>query len=648
MQFFETGPDIRRRVLQWFVQMPILLILASCGQKGESNMPTAETLPVTDYEVLLAQFEEELAAAQEAADVNPSDGTRFYAAQVRTNVGLCLDALARRDEAIAELVRAARELRVLPDTLDGKSDTLGACADGLGLAYHGAGEHELAEASFVEAIEHRVAANNGMATVSKIHLGNLYLSMSRYSQARSRLEEALAEASDPEVIVLCHSALGRYFHTVGSYAEALDQHVEAEIAARKLWGEDSGQVVGIHSDQASALFRSGRYVEARDRYMAVLDYYETLDDIAGIAAVLNNLANVDLQRGDPESAAAHFQRAIDLRVETGRTDDPEILTSLSGLGYLHLWNRNVEEAGLVFEEAEKRALDLLGENHPLTIEIRQGIGYIALALGNRIDALKRAEQAFSSGRQLMLEALKTGTEEQQIDYRKKIDLMSLTCAIGDPELIAERLLLAQGLVSGSKLDEVSGGSVPVGTATVAYIRFFEYDTSGEWTARYGAVVSEADKPSVWCRLATDEQLAALVDALFAHMAFEQAMGDGKKPPVPLRKLEPTLRRLHELIWKPVADRLSTDTDHLAVCPDGIVSAIPFAALMDGDQFLCEGPLSLSFFSLLRDAMIEPKAPEPGPSLAFGISVFGADLTDAMSSAIAVVFPITHPCPERDG
>ena len=630
MEFFATDMDSRcwgqQRLL---LSMVIVFTLASCGEKGEPNMPRAvpvsETLPATDYEALLTQFEQDLMAAQEAVAADPVDATRFQAAQIQTNVGLCLDVLGRRDESIAQLAAAADVLRALPDTFAGKADTLGACADGLGLAYHGAGEHELAMERFAEAIEHRIAANNGMATVSKIHLGNLYVSMTRYSQARALLSEALNEApTDSEAVILCHSALGRFFHTIGSYAEALDHHGEAEGAAIGMWGEDSEQVAGIRSDQASALFRSGRLDEARDRYVAVSGYYEEHGDAAGAAAIINNLANVDMQRGDVEAAAAHFQQAIDLRMDAGKTTDPELLTSLSGLGYLHLSNRNLEEAKAVFEEAERRALEHLGEQNPLTIEIRQGLGSIALAKGDLGAAMMRADQAFSSARDLMRQALESGTEEQQIAYRKKIDLMSLTCAIGDPELITERLVQTQGLVLESLRDQVPVQPIPDGTVTVGYVRYIEYDeTSGRWTARYGAAIYAPGKPPAWCRLATDTQLRGLVDALFAHMAFEQAVDDGKSPTAPLRKLEPVLRRIHDLIWKPIADRLGPDVDHVAVCPDGLISAIPFAALLDGEMMLCEKPVPMSFFTTVRDVAAKTSARKSGASLACGESVFGA-------------------------
>lgn len=630
MDFFSTDLDSRRWGQQrLLLSILIVITLASCGEKGEPNMQRAvlvsEPLPATDYEAMLAQLELDLVAAQEAVAADPVDATRLQMAQIQTNVGLCLDVLGRRDQSIAQLAAAADVLRALPDTVAGKADTLGACADGLGLAYHGAGEHDLAMECFAEAIEHRTAANNGMATVSKIHLGNLYVSMTRYSQARALLSTALNETpTDSEGVILCHSSLGRFFHTIGSYPEALDHHGQAEGAAIGTWGENSEQVAGIRSDQASALFRSGRLDEARDRYVAVLGYYERHGDSAGAAAILNNLANVDMQRGDVEAAAAHFEHAIDLRMDAGKITDPELLTSLSGLGYLHLSNRNLDEANAVFKEAERRALELLGEQNPLTIEIRQGLGSIALANGDRGAAMMRAGQAFSSAKDLLHQALESGTEEQQLSYRKNIDLMSLTCAIGDPELIADRLVQTQGLVLESPRDEAPVQSIPAGTVTVAYVRYIEYEEpSGEWTARYGATIYALGKPPVWCRLATETQLRGLVDALFAHMAFEQAVDDGKSPTAPLRKLEPVLRRIHDLLWKPIADRLGNDVNHVAVCPDGIVSAVPFAALLDGETMLCEKPLPMSFFTTVRDIAARTTTRNPGASLACGESVFGA-------------------------
>ncbi|MDA0811251.1 MAG: hypothetical protein O3C21_02505, partial [Verrucomicrobia bacterium] len=104
--------------------MVISFILVSCGEKGEPNMqrvvPVSGTLPATDYEALLIQFEHDLVAAKNAVAADPVDATRFQMAQIQANVGLCLDVLGRRDESIVQLAAAAEILRALPDTFAGK------------------------------------------------------------------------------------------------------------------------------------------------------------------------------------------------------------------------------------------------------------------------------------------------------------------------------------------------------------------------------------------------------------------------------------------------------------------------------------------------------------------------------------------------
>ena len=86
-----------------------------------------------------------------------------------------------------------------------------------------------------------------------------------------------------------------------------------------------------------------------------------------------------------------------------------------------------------------------------------------------------------------------------------------------------------------------------------------------------------------------------------------------------KKVKSVLRNLHELLIAPVSHLL--EASNLVVVPHGLLSAVPFAALFDGERYLIDRFLlsyapSATVFSLCRQ---QPAAPD-GPLIAFGVPV----------------------------
>ena len=86
-----------------------------------------------------------------------------------------------------------------------------------------------------------------------------------------------------------------------------------------------------------------------------------------------------------------------------------------------------------------------------------------------------------------------------------------------------------------------------------------------------------------------------------------------------KKVKSALRNLYELLIAPVLPLLMTN--NLVVVPHGLLNAIPFAALYDGeyyliDRFLLSYAPSATIFSLCR----QQPAPPQGPLVAFGVPV----------------------------
>ena len=678
--------------LLW-VALPVAMV-ASCGERDQSNFDSAvekaqsvenqKVAEVIDYGAMLAEFQKEL------ADLDESETLRK--AQLEANIGMCFDALGRSDESIVALERAAVRFGELEDGTVGKLDGAGAVADALGLAYHATGRYEDAERYFKDAIEARESAQNGMAATSRAHLGNLYVTMARFSEARRLLKTALEAATDLETQVLRHTYMGRFYHTVGSYQEALDHYAEGEKGARRLWGNDSAQVAAVVGDRGASLFRSGKFDQARDAFLMALSISELVKDFGGVAAALNNLANVAYASGEMEAAAGYLDRCIQVRAESGDTDDPALLTNLNNLGHLAHARGDHDAALLAFDEAKLRTLSLLGHKHPLTVEIFQNLASVHLDSGNRKEAQLLAHQAYESGKALLAEVLTFGTEQQKVDYRRKVDLISLFSALGDADGIARAVLQTKGVVLSSVFEDRSrlgilepaarrevlemrrrisllqqregmeaevnelrreiakllpaadgaasalheppdaiADRIGTGFAVVDYVRYLHYEAPARWTPRYGAVIHSSEEQPVWCPLPdSDEQrLQGLLHSLGQHVRFQQALDSGRKPVKPLRKLEPVLQRLHSSLWKPVRALLPAAVRQVAICPDGVLTSVPFAALLESSgqgrsRFLCESDLKLSFLTSARD--VTRRSPEQPNSintaLLFAVTRFG--------------------------
>ena len=195
----------------------LALTLLSCGQDGERNVrgseagpPTAPAVEAPDYEGLLEKFASELEVIEEQfAEEGERADLILRAAELAVNAGVCLDALGRHDEAIEAFEQGRERFDRLGDGFSARADGIGACEDGLGLACHSAGYFIRAEKHFKEAIDWRTRAGKNLESVSKAHLGNLYVSMARYREAERCLREALATAEDDETKVRRNGYLGK-------------------------------------------------------------------------------------------------------------------------------------------------------------------------------------------------------------------------------------------------------------------------------------------------------------------------------------------------------------------------------------------------------------------------------------------------------
>lgn len=183
---------------------------------------------------------------------------------------------------------------------------------------------------------------------------------------------------------------------------------------------------------------------------------------------------------------------------------------------------------------------------------------------------------------------------QYLDTRRQLSMLILAPAEADPRRAATRKVRVQNLVKekeslerelarrlpdfGAQFDAGRGSpedlrdALPARAALIDLHRYkeFQHDDvrsdskSPRWRVSYVAFVMPAGQPVAMVKLGP----AAPIDAAAEQWRRSlRAGGESDSPQV-----------LHELVWKPLADRLPGDTQVIYVAPEGALVAIPWGAL----------------------------------------------------------------------
>ena len=172
-----------------------------------------------------------------------------------------------------------------------------------------------------------------------------------------------------------HAIMGPNGSGKSTLAKVIAGHPEYEVTSGSVVfnGED---VLELEPDSFTARFNlavaaanQGRDDEARGLYEDLLSL-QPRHPLA--ASAHNNLAGIQLARGDPEAAIAHFEQAAAL--------EPEHFESNQNLGFQYLEMGRVDEAIARFEAAA--AIDATHE------EVNTGLGVAYVRAGRTADAYR--------------------------------------------------------------------------------------------------------------------------------------------------------------------------------------------------------------------------------------------------------------------
>ena len=245
--------------------------------------------------------------------------------------------------------------------------------------------------------------------------GDLLERLGRPLPAAAALREAHAiaeETSDVQGLCLAERDLAWSEHDLGRTEMAIDFARSALARARKL--EDDRLVAMAGSDLATFLlvFEDEGREEAQELLETSLAYYRRIGDETNVAGVLNNLANVDIARGNLTGA----RRRLEESLETARRVEAVYQTSYAAmtLGFVALQQGDQAAAQPLYQEALEAALEF-GAARGILSGI-EGIAFSVSSFEARPAArLLGAAQAIRAERQLLLDPIEEATYARLVE-----------------------------------------------------------------------------------------------------------------------------------------------------------------------------------------------------------------------------------------
>ena len=218
-----------------------------------------------------------------------------------------------------------------------------------------------------------------------------------------------AHPEDPHLRANLLDALGRV-------AASLERPLEAESLMREAYDLRLETFGDRHIEVALSLgslgalqFRRGKLAEAEDLLRRAFAIHRTLahPTHTDVALAANDLAAVLRNRGLLDEAEALHREALILRRAAG-AHTPAVAESLNNLAGIHLDRGELDAARALLEESHSIREEVLGEEHPLTVQSLANLANVVWRSGDAGGGRSRlalAEASFRSQRTRGLEGL---------------------------------------------------------------------------------------------------------------------------------------------------------------------------------------------------------------------------------------------------
>lgn len=490
-------------------------------------------------------------------------------------------------------------------------------------------QHQQALAS----CEREVALYSGMLGPHWF-VGNLVGRVANAHLALGQLEEAekdllqmlkireLYQKEMPRDLIAVANELADVYARQGRLALA-EKRLKDSLALQESWGtRDSLMVVRTLERLAELYTRQGRYAEAEPLWRRCLaDTEKELGTESGwVAETLTSQAEMDLRRGQVAQALPRLQRAWQIRELILR----ETVSEVSAL-YQLVEDRHAESRLYGYLLGPQRSTELVELALSVSL-LRKGRGAETGSHTNRaiLSSLTDPQQRekFEEWQQLrtrldqLAHARTPATNEtfergRLAQIRQRIEQLEQELAASSSYLRSSRQpslrevvsRVAARLPSKSVLIEVVSG-VPLDGGTSS--------NKESVTEHYIALILFPDKRIEVVDLGTEETIHPLVETFLARLRN------------PSSEPRQSASNLYQQIFRPLEPHLR-GSPNLLLCLEGLLQAVPYAALFDGKQHLLDRH-RIQYLTSGRDLLREPAAVPTEPPVLIADPDFAAVVT----------------------
>ena len=202
------------------------------------------------------------------------------------------------------------------------------------------------------------------------NLGNDYQHLGQYNEAKEYPEKALIinrkifgeEHAD---IAGSYNNLGTVYRHLGQYNEAKEYHEKALIIKKKIFGEEHGDVAGSYNNLGSVYRHLGQYNEAKEYHEKALIIEKKIfgEEHADVAASYNNLGNDYQHLGQYNEAKEYHEKALIIKKKIFGEEHADVAGSYNNLGNDYQYLGQYNEAKEYHEKALIINKKIFGEEH---------------------------------------------------------------------------------------------------------------------------------------------------------------------------------------------------------------------------------------------------------------------------------------------
>ncbi len=207
--------------------------------------------------------------------------------------------------------------------------------------------------------------------------------------AREILDRGTAKVSrdlsnQPVVQARLMDTLGQVYVSLGMYEQARPLLEQALSTRRKLLGEDNVETATSLDHVGGLSWHTGNFSASEQAFQESLAIREKLlgrEDLV-VASALHNLGNLYWSMGDYDRAQPLIERVLAIREKRLPPDDPDIPTTINSLGAIAYKKGETKKAQQLWEQTLALRERILGPDHPYLAQTLNNLAVVYTDTGD--------------------------------------------------------------------------------------------------------------------------------------------------------------------------------------------------------------------------------------------------------------------------